>query len=292
MISAGVSTLVRMARVERSASRAERRLGLLGGVQIHPPLRLPRRQRLVGGPGGEALVQPDVVPPLHRHQVAEPLVGDLVGDDRGHRLERVHRRRRLVGQQQPLAEGDGAGVLHRPGGEVGDADDVELAEGVGDAEVVVEELHLVFGGLQREGGELVLVGRGADANRRSSAATPSRHTKSPTSSATRYVDIFGVRAKVTRVLARFGPGRVGELAAVGDRRVGGVDHQRDVEGGLLRRLVERREGAARVGGLHLAHRVVAAVGLAQIEAAQLVVEDAGVGDADRGRAGRHPLRHA
>ena len=31
-------------------------------------------------PRGEALVEPQVVPPVHGHQVAEPLVGELVDD--------------------------------------------------------------------------------------------------------------------------------------------------------------------------------------------------------------------
>ena len=39
--------------------------------------------RAVRHPGGERLVQPHVVPPGERHEVAEPLVRDLVGVDRG-----------------------------------------------------------------------------------------------------------------------------------------------------------------------------------------------------------------
>ena len=58
--------------------------------------------------------------------------------------------RSRIDEQQPLAEGDRAGVLHRAGGEVGDADDVELAERVLDAEVVVEERELLLGRLERE----------------------------------------------------------------------------------------------------------------------------------------------
>ena len=36
--------------------------------------------------GGEALVEPEVAPPVHGHQVTEPLVGNLVGHDCRHRL--------------------------------------------------------------------------------------------------------------------------------------------------------------------------------------------------------------
>ena len=32
-------------------------------------------------PRRESFIQPEIVPPRHRHQIAEPLVGDFVGDD-------------------------------------------------------------------------------------------------------------------------------------------------------------------------------------------------------------------
>ena len=66
-----------------------------------------------------------------------------------------------------------------------------------------------------------------------------------------------------------------------------VDHQRDVEGRLVGGLVERRERAPRIGRLHLRDGVLPAVRLADVEASQLVVEDAGVRDVDRRRPGRH-----
>ena len=93
---------------------------------------------LVGHPGGERLVEPQVVPPDHRHQVAEPLVRELVRDHLGDALLHRQRRGRRVEQQRHLAEGDRARVLHRAGLEVGHADLIELAERVGEAEVVLE----------------------------------------------------------------------------------------------------------------------------------------------------------
>ena len=78
------------------------------------------------------------------------------------------------------------------------------------------------------------------------------------------------------MLAGGGAGRVGLDGAVGDGGVGAVDDQRNVVGGLEGRLVEAGEGAARVGGFELGDGVVAAGGFGEIEAAQLVVEDAGV----------------
>ena len=268
---------------------AECRLSLLRGVELHAPLGLPGGERLVGGPRGEPLVQPDIVPPLHRDQVAEPLVREFVRDHRRHRLAHANRGRGFVDEQHALAEGDGARVLHRAGGEVGHADDVELAERIPDAEVVVEELHLMFRGGHGEGGEGFLVGRGAHADGDAVAGALAAYE---------VADQQGhqIGGHLLRggegdgVLTRFRAGRVRYGRAVRDGRIDRVDHQRDVERGFLGRLVEAGERAARVGGLHLTDRVVAPVRLAQVEPAQLVVQDAGVGDADRGRSGGQRLR--
>src|SRR2546422_6427376 len=45
------------------------------------PIRVEALRGLGRHPRGEPLVQPQVVPPRHRDQVAEPLVRDLVRDD-------------------------------------------------------------------------------------------------------------------------------------------------------------------------------------------------------------------
>ncbi len=55
----------------------------LGVVLGEVPLGMPLGDGLVLHPGGEALVEPEVVPPLHGDHVAEPLVGHLVRDDDG-----------------------------------------------------------------------------------------------------------------------------------------------------------------------------------------------------------------
>ena len=51
---------------------------------------------------GEGLVQPDAVPPLHRDEVAEPHVRELVGDDVGDVLQLGLRRGRSVDEHQHL----------------------------------------------------------------------------------------------------------------------------------------------------------------------------------------------
>ena len=93
----------------------------------------------------EALVQPQVVPPLHRHQVAEPLrttatsahvpqrtrcndvthlVRELVRDDDGDVLAVRVGAHVFVVQQRRHAVRDEAPVLHRSSREVGDGDQV------------------------------------------------------------------------------------------------------------------------------------------------------------------------
>ncbi len=120
----------------------------------------------VGGVRGEALVEPEVVPPAHRHEVAEPHVGQLVED----RL-RPPEALRLGGRvavDVDLAEGDRADVLHRPRVELRDEDLVVLGEG----ERLVEERRVVVEALAGDLEDLVGVDEpgkrrpGPDAQRR------------------------------------------------------------------------------------------------------------------------------
>ena len=67
-------------------------------------------------------------------------------------------------QQGGFAIGDGAEVFHGAGLEVGDGDEVELLERVGNAEVGVVVVEHVLGDIEAVGGEGDLVGRGAGAD--------------------------------------------------------------------------------------------------------------------------------
>ena len=143
-----------------------RELVLLGGVRL-----LVARERgpdarelgdLRGGerrrPGRERLVQPQVVPPLHRHRVAEPHVAELVQhDDRALLAPGVGDARP---EQVALVERDRADVLHGAPVVLGHEDLVVLAVRVGHAEgVLVErepglhraEHHLGLGVLRERG---------------------------------------------------------------------------------------------------------------------------------------------
>src|SRR5215469_18878412 len=62
-------------------------------------------------------------------------------------------------------------------------------------------------------------------------------------------------------------------AAVGDGCITFVHHQRDVKSRLERRLVEGRKGASCVRRFKLRGRIIPKLGLSQVEAAQLVIEN-------------------
>src|SRR5437588_162663 len=96
-------------------------------------------RRLVTHVSGERLVQPQVVPPAHGDQVAEPHVRHLVQDRLGARLagEVGHPRPEDVG----LHERHAARVLHRAFLELGHEELIVLAERVLDAERGVEEVE-------------------------------------------------------------------------------------------------------------------------------------------------------
>ncbi len=83
-------------RVDRLGARSSR----AGAAVV---VGLPAVDDLLGDPRRERLVEPDVVPPRGRHQVAEPLVRDLVrADVRGAVAEARRRRVRLREQHRGM----------------------------------------------------------------------------------------------------------------------------------------------------------------------------------------------
>ena len=105
-------------------------VGAVFGVQ--------RLNDLAAHPGGERFVQPDVVPPRHRDEIAKPLMGELVRQHIGEQAALIFGRALFVDQQDPLAESNQTDVLHGACGKIGDSDQVELSVGVGDPEIVFE----------------------------------------------------------------------------------------------------------------------------------------------------------
>ena len=92
---------------------------------------------------GEGLVEPEVVPPLRRRGVAEPLVRELVSDRRG--ADALGAARDLGGEDVGIAEGDAAGVLHGAGVELGNERLVVVAEGIALVEESVELVEALPG---------------------------------------------------------------------------------------------------------------------------------------------------
>ena len=131
---------------------------LAGGGEPHPAV--PRRPEGVDAEGlhegGEGLVEPDPLPPAHGHQVAEPHVRQLVGDDVGHPLQLGPGRAGRVDQQRGVPERDATQVLHGAGGEVRNGDEVHLLPGVRDVEVLREEAQREGADGQGEIGQLAL----------------------------------------------------------------------------------------------------------------------------------------
>ena len=141
-----------------------------GGARVlevvpHPPGGLPVVDDREGHPGGEGFVEPEIVPPGHRDQVAVPHVRQLVRDHLRGALALGQRRGRGIEQQQRLAEEDGAGVLHRAELEVRNRDEIELRVRVGQAEVALETGQRGARGLQRKGREAALAGDVPDPDR-------------------------------------------------------------------------------------------------------------------------------
>ena len=262
-------------------------------VDPHPPLRLVG----VGAEGRherrEGFVEPDTLPPFHRHQVTEPHVCDLVVDDLGDALAFGQGRRLGVDQQGGLAVGDQSQVLHRAETEVGNRNHVELVARVGDREVVREEAQGEGPGVEGHVGEVTLAQRVDDAQRYA-------------------VDVdFGGLLEGTddeghQVGGHDHRGREGErapsVAEVGRGGLGGVGVRRQVRGhrqinlpgGLEGRLVPAREGASCVGVLELGggdgvDLAILSRERGTVETHEKVVQDAGEGDLECGVAHRQRL---
>src|SRR2546427_8272831 len=102
------------------------------------PLRLPGGNGPGLHPAGETFVEPDIVPPGHRYQIAEPLVRDLVRNDYANSFLLIDRRVIFIDQHLDLAIGDEAGVLHGSRGKVRKGNVVQFPERIWNAEVAIE----------------------------------------------------------------------------------------------------------------------------------------------------------
>src|SRR6266540_2078221 len=91
----------------------------------------------------EALVEPEIIPPLHSHQVPEPLMTHLVSDNLGHQLLDPNTAV-LVDKQGDLSERDCSPVLHRTSRKLWHGDQVKLGKNILYPEIFLEELDRLF----------------------------------------------------------------------------------------------------------------------------------------------------
>ena len=250
--------------------------GAEGGPGVVPFGGFSSGQR--GGEFGEGLVEPQVVPPLHGHVVAEPHVGQLV--QHGHHAALGQRVGHLGFEHVGVADGDHADVLHGARVVFGNVDLVELGVRVGHAPGLGVEREALLGDVEQVV-DVLREGLG----QRLSAVLGHRH------GATVFVQVFGVpfgvragadggqvgahhrgRLEVpqTGAFVRLvAEGAVEGFARIvldgGNRHVGGDDpaggsEHLEIEGGLQVRLVEHGVDAARVRHLELGVQVDVAIG--------------------------------
>mmetsp|Transcript_2106 Transcript_2106/g.6892 ORF Transcript_2106/g.6892 Transcript_2106/m.6892 type:complete len:443 (+) Transcript_2106:1706-3034(+) len=260
------------------------RLPLHVGDELFPhgPFRVQLGADASLHPSGEALVEPQVVPPLHRDQVAEPLVGQFVNHNLGHALQLPGGGAPVVDQQVHLAVRHQAPVLHRASRKLRDGHHVRFWQRVPNLEGVVVRVERRHRALEREAAEVRLARRAKDADQHAVLADLGQ-----------VVELAHHKGEQVGGHARRGHegDRLGPVAVVVHHRLGHVGErhhvrrhaQRAGEGGLAARLVPAGKAPPRVdrlelgGGHQLLLTVDVGVGRA-IEATHLVVELTRVGD--------------
>ena len=130
--------------------------GLLYVGEGGPGVAVIGNLNLCGGsrPGSEGLVEPEIIPPLHGDQIAEPHVSHLVQD--GVVAALVEVMGGLGTKDVLVADGHAAGVFHRTHVVFRAEDLVVLAERVGLAEVLGVEVEAFLGLLEQSVGIEVL----------------------------------------------------------------------------------------------------------------------------------------
>ena len=247
-------------------------------------------------PRGEAFVQPELIPPRHGHQVAEPLVGHLVGDGGEHLLAVGLGGQLWIDQQGVVEVENRPPVLH--GREElavpGPGHQIELGQRVRRVEVAVVEVEQLHRGVQG-----VLAARGVAPPRDHADLGLADHLVDALEVAEREEQQVGAHLRAVGELHRALAVGLRPLARdrhVGDRHLAGrrVDGER--EDRLHARLVPNGCEAARVGVFELSEKrpllAAGAVVVQREQARGLLVDLAGVVDRQlvaprRQRLGEH-----
>ena len=209
----------------------------------------------------EGFLEPQIVPPARRDQIAEPHVAHLVED--GVCAARALRTRGVGAEEVAFREGHQARVLHRAEVVFRNEDGVVLAPRVRVAVVLVEEVHALRGELEDFFVEVLRHGRACPgAELRGHRAVLGRPRLM-----LRHVRTRGKRREVRR---QFGRGRevdgdraimlsAGHLWLIGEYGPTGRGHHRRVEDGLEVRLINAREDTPGIGRLEVGVEVDVAV---------------------------------
>ncbi len=246
-------------RVGRGQLVLRVRPGLLGVGERRPGGRVLGRLGLAqrADVGGEGLVEPQVVPPAHGHQVAEPHVRQLV--QHGLRAALVACPAGLGPEDVVLEEGDGAGVLHRAGVELRDEELVVLVERVRVVEHPVVEVEALLGDPEELLGVQVLGQRRAAVEAERDAVVLVGDARVRAGDQRHEVGGDPLRRREMHELRAARAGLDLAVAGVGDdlpvERRGDVDGERGLEVGL----VEAGEHPLGVGRLELRVEVDLAV---------------------------------
>mmetsp|Transcript_56910 Transcript_56910/g.123135 ORF Transcript_56910/g.123135 Transcript_56910/m.123135 type:complete len:248 (+) Transcript_56910:1473-2216(+) len=138
--------------VRASQSIQPQRAGLGVGRKLIPHAVVGKDliRHVVFAPRRKALVEPEVVPPCHGHQVPEPLMSQLVRHYDAHSLHLLPGCT-LLDEEVHLAVGHKAPVLHGTCGKLGNGHHIELWQRIGDAKVVIVAIQRLGSHLQGEG---------------------------------------------------------------------------------------------------------------------------------------------
>ena len=254
-------------------------------------VRVDTVHRLVADPGREGFVQPDIVPPFRRDEIAEPLMAQLVGMCRQDAAA-ARQAGLLIHQEGGFAIDDCAGILHRTIGKFRRGDQVEFSIRVRIVEIgFLPEQHLV-GDVERLAELLFLAARRKTAQgygRRAQGIGRNGRGGPRLVRADREGDqigldraCFGKDMPAPAILGGLGA----DLCGIGNDLHAVWRGDGDAPRRLEARLVERGHHAARINRFHLGGEIVR-VGLdGLVEPGEAQIVGRGVADFERRRAGR------